>query len=73
MEYSEALKQLLSIFVTGINSGDVTISENTRVELLEWYITQPAFIRSLCTDLMQETGLIESTANHKPEKKSTVA
>ena len=73
MEYSEALKQLLSIFVTGINSGDVTISENTRVELLEWYITQPAFIRSLCTDLMQETGLTESTANHKPEKKSTVA
>lgn len=73
MEYSEALKQLLSIFVTGINNGDVTISENTRVELLGWYITQPAFIRTLCTDLMQEAGLIESVANHKPEKKSTVA
>ena len=52
MEYSEALKQVLPIFVTGINNGDVTTSENTRVELLGWYITQTAFIRSLCTDLI---------------------
>ena len=73
MEFSTALKQLLSIFVKGINNGDVVISENTRVELLGWYITQPAFIRVLCSDLMQEAGLIVASTDQKLKQKSTVA
>ena len=73
MEFSEALKQLLSIFATGINNGDVTIGESTRTELLNWYITQPAFIRALCCDLMQDAGLIGHATDHSLEKKSTVA
>lgn len=58
IELADALGQLLSILENGINSGDVVMGERTRKELLQWYISQPAFIRRICQQSMQEAGLL---------------
>ena len=47
MEYDTALKQLLNIFVSGINKGSVTINRCVRIELLNWYATHPTFIKMI--------------------------
>ncbi len=47
MELSTALRSLMSIFATGIGDGRITIDETVRVQLIGWFISQPAFIQAL--------------------------
>lgn len=47
MEYSTALRSLMSIFATGIRNGSIIIDETVRMQLIEWFVSQPAFIRSV--------------------------
>ena len=63
IEMTDALNSLLSILAEGLKSGDITIGEHTRKELLHWYISQPQFIRSICEQSMLESGLLYDEEN----------
>ena len=54
MEYSTALKQLTAIFVNGIKNGTITIAKEVKCQLMNWFVSQPAFIRELCPDFEWE-------------------
>lgn len=58
IELSDALEHLLAIFVDGLISGTVQITESVRKELLDWYVSQPIFIQKLCYRSMVDTGMI---------------
>ena len=51
MELSTALKQLLEILVNGIKNRAVTVSKEVKSQLINWFVSQPAFIKALCPDL----------------------
>ena len=72
IELMDALGSLLSILEDGLSNGDVTMGKRTRKELLQWYISQPAFIRSLCEQSMRESGLFSAT-DHSSKKLSMPA
>ena len=52
LEFSEAFKRLMTLFVNGLKEGTITMTENIRIELLDWYTSQPAFIQAFCYDLL---------------------
>lgn len=54
MELSVALRSLMAIFVRGIRNGHIMIDEVVRLQLLEWFISQPGFIRTLFSDFQDE-------------------
>ncbi len=56
LEFAEAFKRLLSLFVTGLKEGTITMTESVRMELLDWYISQPAFIKAFCSELLDSLG-----------------
>lgn len=56
MEYSTALRSLMSIFTTGIRNGSVIIDETVRMQLIEWFVSQPAFIQSIFPEFMNGIG-----------------
>ena len=58
IEMADALNSLLSILASGLKDGDIQIGERTRKELLQWYISQPQFIRSICEQSMMEASLL---------------
>ena len=58
IEMADALNSLLSILASGLKDGDIQIGERTRKELLQWYISQPQFIRSICKQSMMEASLL---------------
>ena len=47
MELSDSLRMLFDILLTGIRSGTVRIDEAVRVQLLNWFCSQPRFIQTL--------------------------
>ncbi|MBO5596982.1 MAG: transposase [Oribacterium sp.] len=47
IELCTALKQLVSIITDGIRGGAVTITKNIKTQLINWFVSQPAFIRAL--------------------------
>lgn len=47
MEYFTAFRSLMSIFVTGVRNGSIIINETVRIQLIEWFIFQSAFIQSI--------------------------
>ena len=51
IELSTALKQLLKILVNGIRNRAITISKEIKSQLINWFVSQPAFIQALCPDL----------------------
>lgn len=54
IEYCEALRSLMSIFMDGLKKGTIKITKEAKSQLLNWYVSQPAFIRELCPDLTWE-------------------
>ena len=60
LEFSQAFKRLMALFVTGLKEGTITMTESVRIELLEWYITQPVFIRAFCSELLDSLGMVPS-------------
>lgn len=57
MEFSTALRSLMSIFVTGIRDGNITIDETIRMQLIGWFVSQPAFIRAIFPEFMNGIGV----------------
>lgn len=52
MEYTTALQSLMTIFVTGIRNGRIIIDETVRMQLIGWFVSQPAFIQSIFPGFM---------------------
>ena len=48
MELSTALKQLLEILVNGVKNQMITITSEIKSQLINWFVSQPAFIQALC-------------------------
>ena len=71
VELMDALGSLLSILEEGLKSGDVTMGERTRKQLLQWYISQPVFIRRLFEQSMLDAGLCPEA--HNSDEMSTPA
>ena len=70
IELSDALASLLSIMTNGLANGTITMDESARVEVLDWYISQPAFIQSICKEQMICAGFL-SDDNHNSNNLST--
>lgn len=51
---STALKQLLKILCDGIKNHAITVTNEIKVQLINWFVSQPAFIKALYPDLMGE-------------------
>ena len=62
MELSQALKSLLEIFASGICNGTIKISESVRVQLAEWFFSQPRFIQALFPAFLSASGLFTENA-----------
>ena len=59
IELSDALKRLVSIMAEGLANGRIQMDETVRQEILSWYISQPAFIQSICRGQMVTAGFLE--------------
>ena len=57
MELSQALKSLLEIFASGLRDGSIHVSESIRVQLVEWFFSQPRFIQAIFPAFLSESGL----------------
>ena len=58
IELSDALEKLLSIMAEGLANGTITMSGSVRIEILDWYVSQPTFIQSICREQMIRAGFI---------------
>ena len=72
IELSDALERLVSIMAKGLANGTITMGESVRIEILNWYVSQPAFIQSICKDQMVNAGFIAED-NHNNNELSTVS
>ena len=57
MELSQALKSLLQIFASGLRDGSIHVSESVRVQLVEWFFSQPRFIQAIFPAFLSESAL----------------
>ena len=48
MELTTALKQLLEILVNGLQNRAITITNEVKSQLINWFVSQPLFIQALC-------------------------
>ena len=71
IELANALENLVSIIAEGLVNGTIQMAESVRKELLDWYVSQPAFIRCLCQEQMEKSGLL-LPADQDSAKMSTV-
>ena len=51
MELSTALKQLLTLLASGLENRAITITNEVKSQLINWFVSQPAFIQALCPNL----------------------
>ena len=72
IELSDALNKLMSIIADGLSNGTIQMDEAVREEILDWYVSQPSFIRLICGKQLLKTRLLTS-AVHKYGEMSTVA
>ena len=47
MELSTALRSFMAIFSTGVRNGSITMDETVRIQFIEWFVSQPAFIQAI--------------------------
>ena len=72
IELADALEKLVSIMVDGLNNGTIQMDESVRKEILNWYVSQPTFIRLICQKQLENAGLLAMT-EHNVSEMSTVA
>ena len=72
IELSDALDRLVSIMAEGISNGTITMDESVRVEILDWYISQPVFIQNICKDSLVNAGFVAAD-NHNGDELSIAA
>ena len=58
IELTEALERLLSIFMEGLKNGTVQIGDSIRIEILDWYVSQPVFIQQICALQLNDAGIL---------------
>lgn len=61
IELSDALRLLMAIFAEGIKNGDIRLSETFRTLLVNWFFSQPKFIRNLFPAFASGSGLLSET------------
>ena len=66
IELAEALQRLLAIFSDGLRNGDITVSNAVRLLLIDWFLSQPAFIRALFPAFIEESKLKLSECSAQP-------
>lgn len=71
IELTEALERLLSIFMEGLKNGTVQIDDLIRVEILDWYVSQPVFIQKICALQLNDAGILDE--DHRCDKLSMCA
>lgn len=54
IELSTALASIVALFNEGIRRGAVVITETFRMQLIDWYVSQPAFIKRLFPETLWE-------------------
>lgn len=54
IELSTALKQLLKILCEGIKNRAITITSEIKTQLINWFVSQPTFIKALYPEFMWE-------------------
>ncbi len=54
IELSTALEQLLKILSDGIRNHAITITNEVKMQLINWIVSQPAFIKALYPDFVWE-------------------
>ncbi len=54
IELSTALRSLLKILCEGIKNRAITITNEIKMQLINWFVSQPAFIKVLYSDFMWE-------------------
>lgn len=72
IELTDALDKLGSIIVDGLANGTIQMDESVRKKILNWYVSQPKFIRLICGKNLADAGLLASTV-YGDGKMSTVA
>lgn len=51
MELTTALKQLLKILANGLENKIITITSEVKSQLINWFVSYPAFVQALRPDL----------------------
>lgn len=59
MDFTTALRNLMSIFTTGLRTGNISIDETIRIQLIGWFVSQPAFIPSIFPEFSEYIGVDE--------------
>lgn len=54
IELSTALKQLLKLLCDGLKNHAITITSEIKMQLINWFVSQPAFIKALYPKFMWE-------------------
>ena len=50
MELTTALRQLLELLASGLENKMIVITSEVKSQLINWFVSQPAFIQTLCPD-----------------------
>ena len=66
IELTDALRRLLTIFADGLKNGEITVSESVRLLLIDWFLSQPEFIRALFPTFLADSQLMESEQAAQP-------
>ena len=56
----------------GLANGTIIMDESVRLEILDWYMSQPAFIQSICKEQMISAGFVPAD-NHNDDELSMAA
>ena len=67
IELSGALNKLVAIIADGLANGKIQMEKSVRGEILNWYISQPNFIQSICQKQMEDAGLLASIEHNGGE------
>lgn len=50
MELTTALRQLLELLANGLENRMISLTSEVKSQLINWFVSQPAFIQALCPD-----------------------
>ncbi len=71
IELTDALEHLVSIMAAGLANGKISMDESIRMEIIDWYISQPIFIQNICKEQMISAGFIGSGDRNAPQMSTT--
>ena len=54
IELCTALSSLVAIFMEGLRTGAIKITNTIKTQLINWFVSQPAFIKALFPDAVWE-------------------